>query len=455
MVVGGGVAGAAAAIRMAHHGFDVHLAERAVFPREKVCGCCLGAAGLTALDAIGLGEPVRQLGVRVDRFEGFFDPHGSASAAAPEIAGERSRSGFAISIRPGVAVSRAALDTTLLQAARRAGVHVDQPAEACIVRDRLADGGGVWVRRRTAGDRSWRDGERFDLVVIATGLSGRFETSDHDSKIGHPVLPWRQPPAGPMGVAVHLPADSVWAKRWRIDPGAIQMICSDVGYVGIVRLPGGGLDVAAALDLRRRPKSPGRAGAAAKRQGRPKTLLGGPPWIEPLLRLVQGAGVLPAGEGADDASFDDWCRRQAVWMATPPLRRARCPGRDRVVAIGDAMRYVEPLTGEGMTWGIESGLAVADCWAEWWSGATGRRGAARSHDFGSVWTARAESLQSSRRKTCDRVTRALRNRSVRLLVQWSLRRAPWLSYPLATGLARGAAFPVTDRRGTAEASVSN
>ncbi|WP_144059902.1 NAD(P)/FAD-dependent oxidoreductase, partial [Rhodopirellula sallentina] len=62
LVVGAGVSGCAAAIRLAHHGHEVTLAERAEFPREKICGCCLGAAGMHALDAIGVGAPIRDLG---------------------------------------------------------------------------------------------------------------------------------------------------------------------------------------------------------------------------------------------------------------------------------------------------------------------------------------------------------------------------------------------------------
>lgn len=467
MVIGGGVAGAAAAIRFRHHGFEVHLAERAEFPREKVCGCCLGAAGLAALDAIGLGETVRQLGVRLDRFEGFFDdtvtspstkadPSTNTDASTnTERAGGQSGDGVEIPIVPGVAISRSVLDSVLLQTARQEGVQVAQPAEARIETAQHGARESVWVQCRKLGERRRAEAEPYDLVVIATGLSGRFETGIGKSCSGGPILPWEQTPTGPMGVAVHLPGDKPWSQRWRIKPGAIQMICDDLGYLGIVRLPNGGLDLAAAIDLQRQRemfREMTSEGAEAERSVRSSA---GPPWLDWLLKAIRRADVLPADQVANESPLVSWCRYQAVWMATPPLRRARCEGRGRVVAIGDAMRYVEPLTGEGMTWGIESGLAVADCWAQWCATAKNRVGASTRQDFGSQWARHARRLQSRRRRTCDWVTRSLRHRPVRLAVQYALRRAPWLSRPITGGLARGVPFAVTYGAGTAASSNQN
>ena len=50
---------------------------------------------------------------------------------------------------------------------------------------------------------------------------------------------------------------------------------------------------------------------------------------------------------------------QSRISVTPPLRRSRLAGKGRLVAIGDASGYVEPFTGEGMTWGMMSGVAVS------------------------------------------------------------------------------------------------
>ena len=61
-IVGGGPAGAAAAIRLARAGVRVTLVERTRQVHDKVCGEFLGG---TALDALGeLGIDVAALGAR-------------------------------------------------------------------------------------------------------------------------------------------------------------------------------------------------------------------------------------------------------------------------------------------------------------------------------------------------------------------------------------------------------
>ncbi|WP_448625392.1 geranylgeranyl reductase family protein [Geodermatophilus sp. URMC 64] len=62
LVVGAGPAGSAAAAWAARAGRDVVLADAAVFPRDKACGDGLTPRAIAELDLLGLGEWVRKRG---------------------------------------------------------------------------------------------------------------------------------------------------------------------------------------------------------------------------------------------------------------------------------------------------------------------------------------------------------------------------------------------------------
>jgi geranylgeranyl reductase family protein len=91
LVVGAGPAGSSAAAWAARHGFDVVLADAAVFPRDKACGDGLTPRAMAELDRLGmtswLDERVRNWGLRTHGFgqtlylpwpDGSFPKYGSA-----------------------------------------------------------------------------------------------------------------------------------------------------------------------------------------------------------------------------------------------------------------------------------------------------------------------------------------------------------------------------------------
>ena len=55
-----------AACQLARMGKSVLLVDKAVFPRWKVCGCCLNAAALAILRDTGLGGLAAQSGADDD-----------------------------------------------------------------------------------------------------------------------------------------------------------------------------------------------------------------------------------------------------------------------------------------------------------------------------------------------------------------------------------------------------
>jgi flavin-dependent dehydrogenase len=106
------------------------------------------------------------------------------------------------------------------------------------------------------------------------------------------------------------------------EEGVIHMAVGEVGYVGLVRVEDGGLNLAAALDPN-----------ALRRAGSPQEVLGS---------LLSAGGWPPLPE-----------RPAEGWKGTPELtRRPGRPGAERLFAVGDAGGYVEPFTGEGVFWSL-------------------------------------------------------------------------------------------------------
>ncbi len=112
-------------------------------------------------------------------------------------------------------------------------------------------------------------------------------------------------------------------------PGMVFMTCGTAGYVGLVRLEDGRLDIACAFDS-----------AAVRAAGGPgklaSDLLGEAHWpVPPDLERLH-------------------------WRGTAPLtRQARRIADHRLFALGDATGYVEPFTGEGIAWALASAIALA------------------------------------------------------------------------------------------------
>jgi len=106
-IVGAGPAGTCAARTLAADGFSVAVFEKDVFPRRKVCGEFLSAAGLRQLHRWNLAGEIERAGAESIAEGGFFPSNGrSRSFALPE---------------PGVGISRSLLDTILAKHAEAQG----------------------------------------------------------------------------------------------------------------------------------------------------------------------------------------------------------------------------------------------------------------------------------------------------------------------------------------------
>ena len=359
LVIGGGVAGCVCALRLRHRGVDVHLVEKERFPRAKVCGCCIGGTGISVLQRVDLRDWILAHGQPIRKWIGSL---GGRSVQIP--------------LDSGIAISRERLDTELLARVERSGAVVHSPVSAAV--DSISDEHVCVTLKGLDGSVQ---AQKYSAVVLASGLNASGSKR---------MLPWTELPHGPFGA-------SFFAKVDQWPTGVIGMACDREGYVGVVRLEDGRVDVAAALN----------AGSAKLAKGSPKNRI-----LEMLAR-----SHLPIGSIEVTSNV----------RVTPPLRRSRLSGRGRLVAIGDASGYVEPFTGEGMTWGMMSGYELADLIAD-------SRG--EFLKLGEQWCLLQRQLLGSRRRTCRLLTSILQNSAARYGAGQLLSRFPRFATPLIAHLNR-------------------
>jgi flavin-dependent dehydrogenase len=315
VVIGAGPAGALAARQLAQRGLRTLLVDKSLFPRAKVCGGCISGLGRRLLQSVGLDQLLApSCAAPLDRFD--------------LTAGGR-RVSFALSA--GAAISRLHFDAQLVQHAVRAGAAFLASATT-LVRG-LADGCRFRTLLLQHDDQSVH--ARARIVIAADGL-GRTSLKRHRAFAA------RVAAASRMGLGATLAG-----ALSDVESGCVSMSVARNGYVGMVNVPGSGLNLAAAVDPNLvRQRGPAEAVRAS---------------------LVNAGITPPAGLEA------------AEWRGTGLLTRQtpRTSAR-RLLVLGDAAGYVEPFTGEGMTWGMLSAVLAAPLVEDWLSHDSARSGDCRA-----------------------------------------------------------------------------
>lgn len=188
LIVGGGPAGAAAAIALARAGRPPELIERSAGPRDVVCGGFLGWDALAALERLGIDAAA--LGARpIERLR--------------LVSGERALE--AKLPRAAAGLSRRTLDAALLTAAERAGTRVARGRAV-----RAADG----LQVRLDGGEEIEAG----ALILATGK--------HELRgLARPLGGWGEAPAA--GLRALVPATPGLE-------GTIELHLFDQGYAGLL-----------------------------------------------------------------------------------------------------------------------------------------------------------------------------------------------------------------------------
>jgi geranylgeranyl reductase family protein len=330
LVVGGGPAGAAAAIRGAAAGLSVVLCDKASFPRDKTCGDGLTTSALRLLERLGLDPPA---------VPGWETVTGvvlrSPSGRVVEL--PLPDDGLFAAVAP-----RAALDAALLDVAARRGVEIRQQAAL----DSLT-GHGPAAGNGSTGTTGWAEAGFSDGAVVrarhVVAADGMYSTVRRLTGGGGVHLgEWHAFRQYFTGVAER--------RLWVIfEPDLLP------GYAWVFPVAGGRANVG--FGLPRRPGTSVRPMAAQWRDLQER----------PALRAILG-----------DAEPEGHHR---AWPIPADLGRAPLSS-GRVLFAGDAAGATDPMTGEGIGQALLTGILAAEAVAV--AGpdpvAVGRRyGAAVSH----------------------------------------------------------------------------
>ncbi len=204
LVIGGGLAGAAAALGLASAGRSVVLIERERGPADKVCGEFMSVESIGFLEALGLDLPA--LGARPLRAVRLFAGGRRAEADLPF---------------PAASLSRRRLDAALLDRAAEAGAEVRT---------------GLAVRRLEDATAWLSDGTAVSApaVLLATGK--------------HDLRGWRRRPPGDgnrVGIKRHLRLGPAAADRLG---DAVEVHLFPGGYAGLLPLADGTANLCLAVD---------------------------------------------------------------------------------------------------------------------------------------------------------------------------------------------------------------
>lgn len=328
LIVGAGPAGAAAAHHLARRGVEVLCVDKARFPREKVCGDGLTPRGVKAL-----------MGMGVDPAEPGYVPIEGLRVYGPTVTLNLPWPKLDAFPHYGVVRTRHDLDHILVQRAMKSGARVWEATEA--TEPLVDDGWVVGARVEREGGRPETVGARY--VLAADGAPSRFAQKAGVRRVAD----------RPLGVAARRyfrsPRDQgSWFESWfDLWEGGVIL----PGYGWIFPVGEGILNVGAGL----------LNTTSYFREISPRRML------DVFIRSLPGEW----GITEENAAGEVLSGPLPMGMNRRPLA---LPG---LLLLGDAGGVVNPFTGEGIAYAIESGEVAAELVHE--ALASGRPGLAHAY----------------------------------------------------------------------------
>jgi menaquinone-9 beta-reductase len=320
LVVGGGPAGATAAILLAKAGWRIGVVEKKPFPRRKVCGEFISATSWPLLRELGVAESLMaQAGPEIRRV-GLYAAENVLAAEMPSP-----RDG---SEAWGRALGREHLDSLLLARAAEAGADVIQPWTLSRV-ERIA---GSHVCSAVAKEK-----QAYGAEPAAMDLRARIIIAAHGSWEPGPMP--TQSPRHPR-CASDLFAFKANFRDTGLPLGLMPLLIFPGGYGGMVQTDGGRVSLSCcirrdALEQCRRECANAPAGEA-------------------VFAHIQAScrGVREALSGA---------RPEGPWLSAGPIRPGiRSFRRERFFTLGNATGEAHPIVAEGISMAIQSAWLLCE-----------------------------------------------------------------------------------------------
>ncbi len=314
VIIGGGPAGATAALMLARAGWSVAVVEKVGFPRRKVCGEFVSATALPLLHELGVAESFLDLAGPEVRQVGLFVNDSILMSDMPRA--ETCGGGW------GRALGREHLDTMLLRRGAEAGATVWQPWTAAALD---------------------RDGERYVCQIVAK--------DKHDIRtVRSPVVimahgSW-EPGSLPTQIVRHVrrPSDLLAFKAHFLDShlpaGLMPLLVFPGGYGGMVHTDGARLSLSCCI----RRESLDRCRRA---------------WPQTSAAEAVFAHIRSSCRGVREAL--DTARLDGTWLSVGPIRPAlHSRGVHGIFMIGNAAGEAHPIIAEGITMAMHSARLLCE-----------------------------------------------------------------------------------------------
>jgi flavin-dependent dehydrogenase len=344
VVAGAGLAGGTLALRLARAGARVALVDPARFPRDKLCGEYLSPECWEVLERLGLARPIERLDFHPIHRVRVTTPRGRSLEA--EVTG---RDG-----RPGIGLSRSALDDLVVRTARAEGVEVFEGTRvsAPIVRDGRVAG---LVARRGADETI---GLRADVTIAADGrhsvLVARTGRTRSRSRFRPRLFGLKRHLA--VSTAADDPADLTMEPA-----GTVGLHLVPGGYVGACRVESGMANLCGLL-----PEA-----ALKRHRGDLDRLADHVFHTNPVL-----------------ARLWDRARPSAAWKTVAGVRvESSSPEVPGILYAGDCQGTIDPLGGQGMTMALLGAEMLAPFVQKALAGSKSDRcaGAALQAEYADAW----------------------------------------------------------------------